>query len=73
MITEKDKYRAQFFQICGFAFMTPTVKMFLELRFMHLTDFNIAYFVFATIYVLLAILGFIFATIGITYLEERGK
>ena len=73
MITEKDKYRAQFFQICAFALATPLAKMFLELRFMHLIDFDIKFLVFGIIYLLMFILGFILATIGIVYLDEGRK
>lgn len=64
MATEKDKYRAQFFQIGAFALMTPLAKMFLEARFMHLKDYNLSFFLFGVAYILLFILGFILATIG---------
>lgn len=73
MVTERDKYRAQFFQIAAFALMTPFAKMFLELRFMHLKDYSLSFFLFGIAYIVLFILGFILATIGITYLEEKGE
>lgn len=73
MVTDKDKYRAQFFQICAFALMTPLGKIFLDLREMSFEDFNmwlLGYFMLALFFF---ICGIILATIGIIYVEEEGR
>ena len=69
--SDLEKYRAQFFQICGFCFMTPLGKVILGLL-----DYDLdkiwpklfAYFIFS---LLLAYLGIIFVLKGEEKLYEK--
>ena len=73
MITEKDKYRAQFFQIGAFALMTPLGKVFLDLRETSFKDFNLWFLGYFILALMFFMCGIICATVGIIYLEEKRK
>lgn len=73
MITEKDKYRAQFHQICGLALMTPLGKFIIDLRFLTLKDLNLKLLLCVIFYLFLFTCGNIIAGRGIEFLEGKDK
>ena len=73
MAIEKDKYRAQFFQIGAFALMTPLASVIMDLKNISWEDINIRFFLFSSLSLILFVCGMIAATFGIIYLEEKGK
>ena len=73
MITEKDKYRAQFFPISAFGLMTPLGSVVLDLRVISWSDIDLHFLLYLLLSLFLFACGMILATAGITYLEEKGK
>ena len=71
MIREVDKYKAQFFQIVGFSFMTPFAKLIMDIFDMQFIKLKLAYFVLLSISLVLLYLGIILITKGLEHLEER--
>ena len=73
MVRERDKYRAQFHQICGLALMSPFGKFIIDLRFLTLKDLNLKLLFCIIFYLSLFICGNIIAGRGIEFLEEKDK
>jgi len=74
MITELQKYRAQVFQILGFALMTPLGKFVLDLKDIKLENINLWFFLYLFISLFLTYLGIICIFKGEEKLEEyRGE
>ena len=71
MVKEIDKYRARFFQICGFACMTPLSKIFLEVINIELADLTLKFFLYLLVSAFLFCFGIILNIKGMETLEER--
>lgn len=71
MIREVDKYKAQFFQVLGFSFMTPFAKLIMDIFDMQFTKVRPTFFVLMSISLVLVFLGIILVTKGMEHLEER--
>ncbi len=69
MVTEVQKYRAQFFQILGLACLTPIGRIFLSIPNISLKDFNVKFLIYCIASVLLIYLGIILIVRGIEVLE----
>ncbi len=71
MVTKQQEYQARFFQILGFALMTPGGHLFLKLPEMSLGELNLKMFFYTIISIVLVIVGIIINVKGMEYLEER--
>lgn len=71
MVTEKNKYRAQIFQICGFALMGPLGKLVIDLKEYKLMDYNFYFFIYAFIYGALFFCGMLLVGKGLDFLDSR--
>ncbi len=71
MAMDIQKYRAQFFQISGFCFMSPFGKLVLGIPGYKLSDFNFLFIIYIVISLFLFYLGIIFMFKGEEHLEER--
>ena len=73
MVTDLDKYRAQFFQIAALCFITPLGKIILGLIDYDLSKMwpkLLAYFVFS---LFLSYIGMVLLFKGEEHLEEKNK
>ena len=70
MASDLQRYRAQFFQISGFAFMTPLGKFILDLKDIKLEQVGIWFFVYLVFSLLLAYCGIIFLLKGEEHLND---
>lgn len=73
MISDLQKYRAQVFQISGFALMAPVGKFVLDLKDTKPGDMDIWYFICLVIAFMLGYFGIIFIFKGEEKLEELRK
>lgn len=73
MASDIQKYRAQMFQILGFAFTTPLGKFMLDLKDIRLTDIRIWLFIYFLFSVIIAYCGIIFLNKGQDEFGERSK
>ncbi len=73
MVTEKDKYRAQFYQISGFALMSPLGKLIIDLKTLKIEDFHFILFIYTFIYAVLFLCGMLLICKGLDFLEEKRK
>ena len=71
MVTEEQKYMAQFFQISGFCCMTPFARLILKLLDTEPFDLSLRFFVVFLISALLFIWGIILVLKGLERVEER--
>lgn len=72
MVLEVQKYRAQFFQILGFSFMTPCGKMILNLFDLEPSYLSLKFLILFIISPTFAFLGIILNVKGINVLEGKG-
>lgn len=73
MITDKDKYRAQCYQIGGFALMSPLGKTIMDLRSMSPGDYSFVFFVYCIGYITLFLCGMLLIDKGLYFLDEERK
>lgn len=73
MVTKQQEYQARFFQILGFAFMTPFGHLFLKAPEMGIQNLNLKMLVYAVFSIILVVVGIILNIKGMEYLEERGE
>ncbi|MBI3590750.1 MAG: hypothetical protein HY094_05140 [Candidatus Melainabacteria bacterium] len=71
MVSEVQKYRAQFFQVLGFSFMTPIGKIVLDAIDMEQSDLTFKLLIYTGVALILASLGIILNLKGMEVLEER--
>ena len=71
MVSKLQEFQAQFFQIAGFACMTPIGKIFLNILDLELKDLSIKFFIYSLVSVFLFCIGIILNIKGMEYLEER--
>ena len=71
MVTEADKYRAQFLQIVGLACMTPMGKIFLDIPNVDIQYMSIKHFLYLIVCLFLAYVGIMIAVRGLEILEEK--
>ena len=71
MVTEDQKYIAQFFQISSFCCMTPLGKFILSIGELTLSDITIMFVIYLIISVVLFLFGIILAAKGLETIEER--
>ena len=71
MITELQKYQAQFFQVSGFCLMTPLGKLVLDFLDFKLSDIDIKFIFYLLLTLLLTFFGIILVIHGMEILEER--
>ena len=69
MASDAQKYRAQFFQISGFAFFTPLGRLVLGLLEKRALDFSLGFFLALAICFLFAAIGIILISEGLEHLE----
>lgn len=69
MVLERDKYRAQFYQVCGLALMSPLGKMIMELESYSLASLNLKMWFIITFYLSLCFCGIIVVSRGLDFLE----
>lgn len=72
MISEVQKYRAQFFQIVGLAFMTPFGKLTLKIFNLEPIAINLYLFIASLLSLFCLYFGIILIVKGIDVLEGRG-
>lgn len=70
MANDIQKYRAQFFQIAGFALMSPFGRFILDLKDMKLKDANLWVLFCFLLSIILSYIGIIFLLKGEEHLEE---
>ena len=73
MAADIQKYRAQMFQILGFAFTTPLGKFMLDLKDIKLTDVRAWLFIYFLFSVVVAYCGILFLNKGQEEFNERLK
>ena len=73
MVSKLQEFQAQFFQILGFAFMTPIGNFFLRIPDMNISDINLKVLLYIIVSCVFVIIGIILNIKGMEYLEERGK
>ena len=71
MVTKQQEYQARFFQIVGFAFMTPIGNLFLKFPEMDVSSFNLKLLLYFLVSLLFVIVGIILNIKGMEYLEEK--
>ena len=71
MVTELDKYRAQFFQVGGLCFMTPLGKVVLGLLDYDLGRMWLKLLLYSIFSLLLFYVGIIFVVKGEEHLEKE--
>ena len=71
MVTEVQKYRAQFFQVSGFCLMSPFGKLILEFLDIKLNDLNLRFIFYLACTVLLAFTGIIMILQGLDTVEKK--
>ena len=71
MVTEEQKYMAQFFQISGLCCMTPLGRLILKLLDVEPFNISLRFFVVLIISTLLLIWGIILVLKGLERVEER--
>ena len=72
MVSEVQKYRAQFFQIMGLIFMTPFGKLTLKIFNLEPITINLYLFVASLLSLLCLYFGIILIVKGMDVLEEKG-
>lgn len=72
-VTDKvQNYRANMFQIAGFAFMTPLGSLVINLLELKLSDLGLKFVFYLLFTLLLSLLGIIFLVKGMDALEGKG-
>ena len=69
MVTESQKYRAQFLQVSGFCLMTPMGKLVLEFLDIGWNDLTIKFSFYLIVTLVLTYLGIMFVIRGMEILE----
>lgn len=71
MAKDIEKYKAQNLQIAGFAMLSPSAKLLLNLPYIEFKDINIRAFIYFLISVLLFMGGITFIFRGMILLKEE--